>query len=158
MCSCGLDADVVREVHLHRTGHVTTASYLSPLLASIRHYDYPELRLYWMDGGGGIPPTAQEPPAVEDAPIAADPPAGTTPTHPDSLGVRWLFAFNMPCYGGGLQIRARKPTWLTELLDVCTFRHGGLWHGLYYTACSADGHAPLAHRFCPLRRNAAVFG
>ena len=82
-----------------------------------------------------LPP---EPPAVEDAPIAADPPAGTTPTHPDSLGVRWLFAFNMPCYGGGLQI-APEADVADGLLDVCTFRHGGLWHGLYYTAAVLTG-------------------
>ncbi len=25
------------------------------------------------------------------------------------------------------------------LLDVCTFRHGGLWHGLYYTAAVLAG-------------------
>ena len=138
MCSCGLDADVVREMHLHRTGHVTTASYLSPLVASIRHYDYPELRIYWKDGGGGILPAAPEPSAAEDTSLAADPLAGTTPTQPDSIGVRWLFAFNMPCYGGGLQI-APEADVADGLLDVCTFRHGGLWHGLYYTAAVLTG-------------------
>ncbi len=56
----------------------------------------------------------------------------------DSKGVRWLFAFNMPCYGGGLQI-APEADAADGLLDVCTFRHGGLWHGLYYTAAVLTG-------------------
>ena len=53
-------------------------------------------------------------------------------------GVRWLFAFNLPCYGAGLQI-APEADGADGLLDVCTFRHGGLWHGLYYTAAVLAG-------------------
>ena len=63
------------------------------------------------------------------------------PGHPPetvSDGVRWLFAFNLPCYGAGLQI-APEADGSDGLLDVCTFRHGGLWHGLYYTAAVLTG-------------------
>ncbi len=52
--------------------------------------------------------------------------------------MRWLFAFNLPCYGGGLQI-APQANATDGLLDVCTFRYGGLWHGLYYTAAVLTG-------------------
>ncbi len=129
MVSCGFDADVVHCLHLHRTGHVTSASYFNPIMASIRHYDYPELRVYWNEDGvaeTGVTPRAQ--------------PAQPSETIPD--GVRWLFAFNLPCYGAGLQI-APEADGSDGLLDVCTFRQGGLWHGLYYTAAVLTG----AHRW-----------
>lgn len=138
MCSCGLDADVVREVHSHRTGHLTSASYISPLVTALRHYDYPELRIYWKDGGSDVAPVAEELPAAEVPTVAANPLAGATASQSDPAGVRWLFAFNMPCYGGGLQI-APEADAADGLLDVCTFRHGGLWRGLYYTAAVLTG-------------------
>ena len=49
------------------------------------------------------------------------------------MSARWLFAFNLPCYGGGLRI-APQADGSDGLLDVCTFRRGGLWHGLRYVA------------------------
>ena len=61
-----------------------------------------------------------------------------SPPETISGGVRWLFAFNLPCYGAGLQI-APEADGSDGLLDVCTFRHGGLWHGLYYTAAVLTG-------------------
>ena len=61
-----------------------------------------------------------------------------SPPETISDGVRWLFAFNLPCYGAGLQI-APEADGSDGLLDVCTFRHGGLWHGLYYTAAVLTG-------------------
>jgi diacylglycerol kinase family enzyme len=125
MVGCGFDADVVHCLHLHRTGHVTSASYFNPIMESIRHYDYPELRVYWSEDG--VAQTGATP--VRE------------PGHPPetiSDGVRWLFAFNLPCYGAGLQI-APEADGADGLLDVCTFRHGGLWHGLYYTAAILTG-------------------
>jgi diacylglycerol kinase family enzyme len=83
---------------------------------TIRHYDYPELRIYWKDEG-----------TLE---AAAESASGD--------GVRWLFAFNMPCYGGGLQIAPQADA-TDGMLDVCTFRHGGILHGLYYTAAVLTG-------------------
>jgi diacylglycerol kinase (ATP) len=125
MVSCGFDAEVVRGMHLNRTGHVTTASYFNPIMSSIRHYDFPELRVYWNgDGAAQIgDASGQEP--------GSDPEAF-------SSGVRWLFAFNFPCYGGGLHI-APEADESDGLLDICTFRHGGLWAGLYYTAAVLAG-------------------
>jgi diacylglycerol kinase family enzyme len=118
MCSCGFDADVVHELHSHRTGHVNSASYFNPIVDAIRHYDYPELHIYWEEGGEGTPEVAAKP-------ISRG-------------GVCWLFAFNMPCYGGGLQIAPQADA-TDGMLDVCTFRKGGLWHGLYYAAAVMTG-------------------
>jgi diacylglycerol kinase family enzyme len=132
MCSCGFDADVVHAVHSHRTGHVNNASYFNPIMDTIRHYDYPELHIYWEEGDEGAPDTGGK----GDNPIFAKAEIGTVPTE-DNV-VRWLFAFNMPCYGGGLQIAPQADA-TDGLLDVCTFRHGGLWHGLYYAAAVFTG-------------------
>ena len=129
MIGCGFDADVVQAMHMQRTGHVTSASYFNPIMASIRHYDYPELRVYWNEDGVAEPGVAS----------AAEPAAESI-----SEGVRWLFAFNLPCYGAGLQI-APEADGSDGLLDVCTFRHGGLWRGLYYTAAVLTG----THRWLP---------
>jgi diacylglycerol kinase family enzyme len=125
MVGCGFDAETVHCLHLHRTGHVTSASYFNPIMASIRHYDYPELRVYWMKDG------------IAESSVPCDQEPGHPP-ETSSGGVRWLFAFNLPCYGAGLQI-APEADGSDGLLDVCTFRQGGLWHGLYYTAAVLTG-------------------
>ena len=125
MVGCGFDANVVHSLHLHRSGHVTSASYFNPIMASIRYYDYPELQVYWNEDAtaeSGTTPRAE----------------AAQPTEALSSGARWLFAFNLPCYGAGLQI-APEADGSDGLLDVCTFRHGGIWHGLYYTAAVLTG-------------------
>ncbi|MGA2619472.1 MAG: diacylglycerol kinase family protein [Thermoguttaceae bacterium] len=109
MASCGFDADVVHRLHRRRRGHIRTSSYVRPILDSIRGYKYPELQI-----------TCD----------ADDPPAGPRQT---PLAARWLFAFNLPCYGGGLRI-APQADGSDGLLDICTFRRGGLRHGLAYAA------------------------
>ncbi len=140
MCSCGFDADVVRTVHMHRTGHVNSASYVSPIMSTIRHYDYPELHIYWNEGGEGTPDTGSkgDSPIFGATKLRSVPEIGTVPKTAAGDGVRWLFAFNMPCYGGGLQIAPQADA-TDGLLDVCTFRQGGLWHGLYYAAAVMTG-------------------
>ncbi len=119
MIGCGFDAEVVHSLHTIRKGHINTASYINPLLASIRHYDYPELRVYWTEEG------AQAIPGHDATEVAA-------------AEVRWLFAFNLPGYGAGLQI-APEADGHDGLLDVCTFRQGGLMHGLLYAAAVLTG-------------------
>ncbi len=107
MVGCGFDAEVVRRVHDRRTGHIRSRHYFKPILQSIRSYEYPQLRVYWDD---------------EDANAAEI---------PSPLVVRWLFAFNLPCYGGGLRL-APQADGRDGLLDVCAFRRGSLWHSLRY--------------------------
>lgn len=96
MIGCGFDADVVGRVHRRRRGHIRSRNYVKPILQSIRSYEYPEFRVYWDD----------------DRPT------------PDVA--RWLFAFNLPCYGGGLRLAPQADA-TDGLLDVCAFRRGSLW-------------------------------
>ncbi len=105
MASCGFDADVVHRVHRDRTGHVSNRTYLQPIAEAIWKYDYPEIQMQWEHDDGS----------------------------PLQLPVRWLFVFNLPCYGGGFQL-APQADGSDGLLDVCGFRHGQLWHGLGYLA------------------------
>ncbi|MGO8690609.1 MAG: diacylglycerol/lipid kinase family protein [Thermoguttaceae bacterium] len=127
MVGCGFDAAVVDRLHRQRTGHVRRRSYFKPIVAALRSYRYPELRVYLDEGtprGGGI----------ESPPLTA----------------RWLFAFNLPCYGGGLRI-APQADGSDGLLDVCMFRRGNVWHGLRYLGAVLLGrHQALAD--CTIRR------
>jgi diacylglycerol kinase family enzyme len=47
-----------------------------------------------------------------------------------------MFAFNLPCYAGGLPF-APEADGTDGLLDVCTLRRGSTRHGLYYLAALA---------------------
>ncbi len=104
MAGCGFDADVVRRVHEYRTGHISLGSYAGPILKSIRAYDFPAIRIQWDE-------------SVEAMPVEA----------------RWLLAFNLPCYGGGLQI-APQADGADGWLDVCCLRRGRFWPGIFYAA------------------------
>ena len=76
MVSCGFDADVVRPVHARRIDHVNDLSYFKPIAEAIWNYDFPEIRVHCEDDGDDVPP----------------------------LSARWLFAINLPRYGGGFRI------------------------------------------------------
>lgn len=104
MLSCGFDAEVVRRVDTARTGPIRHWSYFQPIVQSIRSYQYPELRVY------------------------CDPPSQSQQSEP--MRVRWVFAFNLPCYARGLKFVPADAT--DGLFDVCTFARGSLWHGLRY--------------------------
>jgi diacylglycerol kinase (ATP) len=110
VAGCGLDAEVVRRLHGQRRGPVGRAHYIEPLLSAVRSYHYPELQVHWSE---------------------QDCDAGSAPLPPAC--VRWLFACNLPCYGGGLTI-AEGADATDGLLDVCSFSGGGLWNGLRYAA------------------------
>jgi len=127
MVGCGFDADIVRRVHARRKGHIRSRSYLKPMLESIRSYEYPPLHVYWGDGD-----------------------AQATEVEASPRDVRWLFAFNLPCYGGGLRLAPQADA-RDGRLDVCAFRRGSLWHGLRYAAAVLLGrHQRLAD--CTMRR------
>ena len=55
-----------------------------------------------------------------------------------SAVVRWLFAFNLPCYATGLQF-APQADGADGLLDVCGFGQGSVWHGLRYLTAVLQG-------------------
>ena len=101
MVGCGFDAEVVRRVHENRTGHINLGTYGKPILKSIRGYDFPQIRIQWDE-------------SVEAMPAEA----------------RWLLAFNLPCYGGGLRI-APEADGSDGLLDVCCLRRGPVLAGDY---------------------------
>ncbi len=104
MASCGFDADVVERVHLRRGAHLGRLSYLPAILQALRDYPFPEIRLDFLgtDAGGEAVSTSS---------------------------VRWAFVFNLPCYGGGFRLPAGADG-TDGLLDVCSFRHGSLRHGV----------------------------
>jgi YegS/Rv2252/BmrU family lipid kinase len=108
MAGCGFDAEVVRRVHGRRTGHIGHATYLTPIAEAVWSYPFPEIRVCCDDE-----------------------------VAPSWLG-RWLFVFNLPCYGGGLRI-APHADGSDGLLDMCTLRRGNLWHGLRYLAAIQFG-------------------
>lgn len=116
MASCGFDAEVVRRVHGARTGHVSHRSYFMPIAKAAWNYDYPEIHVRSDDDGDG----------------------------PPRLSARWLFVFNLPCYGGGFRV-APQADGSDGLLDVCSLRGGRWWRGLGYAAAILLGfHHRLA--------------
>ena len=103
MASCGFDADVVHRLHSNRQGHIRHWSYAKPVVSAIRKYKYPKIRIS-LDSNDGQQPTV-------------DP--------------CWAFVFNVPRYAMNLPIAAEaNPE--DGMLDLCTFRGGSLFRGLFY--------------------------
>jgi diacylglycerol kinase (ATP) len=107
MLSCGFDAEVVYQVHARRRrGHVCHASYVRPILSTLRTYQYPKFLVHWESCADEV-------------------------NRPNRFSARWLFVSNLPCYGGGLPIAARA-NGRDGLLDICAVRNGALFGGLCY--------------------------
>jgi diacylglycerol kinase (ATP) len=98
MAGCGIDAEVVHLVHQRRTGHIRSRDYLKPLWEALRSHRYPELRVTCDDATDGNNP-------------------------PVELSLRWLAVFNLPCYGGGLQLLPQADGSDAQL-DLCGIRRG----------------------------------
>jgi len=120
MIGCGFDAEVVRRFEQQRTGHAGHLAYVRPILGALAHYEYSKMLIYCDESS----PTDRAAQAADEA--------------------CWLFAFNLPCYGGGLRfVPEANPA--DGLLDVCTFRRGSTWHGLrYFSALVLRRHERLA--------------
>jgi diacylglycerol kinase (ATP) len=113
MVSCGFDADVVHRLHRHRSGHIRGyLAYLRPILQSVRHYGFPEIRVYCEFG---------------DDPVAGGPPQER------NMPAGWVLTFNLPCYGGGFRVAPQADA-TDGLLDLCVFRRASFWHGLRFAA------------------------
>jgi diacylglycerol kinase (ATP) len=124
MASAGFDADVVHRLHTGRSGNIRHWSYLKPIWQALRSYRYPKLRVRCA-------------PALEDSS-----PAETPWSEP--ICCRWAFVFNLPKYGFGLKF-APAASGADGEFDVCTFRRGGLFHGLGYLSSIVLGfHRRLA--------------
>ena len=46
MVSCGFDSTVLARAHADRSGNITRRHYVQPIVASLRKYRYPEVRVY----------------------------------------------------------------------------------------------------------------
>ncbi len=106
MATVGFDAEVVRRVHLRRTGHIHRNSYLKPILATLLRYRFPKLTVATLGLHGEIL---------------------------DHRTARWAMVFNLPCYAAGLQI-VPSADGQDGKLDVITFARGGILSGLRYVA------------------------
>lgn len=145
MISCGFDADVVKAVHTHREtnsrgGHISKASYIKPILDSIRTYRYPTIGVESL-GGGDAPESKNGSPEIID-------------------NARWLFAFNLPCYGAGTSfLKGVVGLPLTPnadgadgLLDVCSMSGRSLFGGLKYVMAAQCGAMHQRLGDCTLSR------
>lgn len=130
MASCGFDAAAVEMVHRkrvvgHRGGRGGFSAFLAPICRLIGTYPFPEMR-------------------VEFVPDGSCQTASAGQTAPNVLGGRWVFIFNLPKYGWGLPI-APQAAGTDGLLDLCIYRGGGFWKGLWYTITTQFGlHKRLA--------------
>ena len=154
MIGVGFDAEVVRQVHAGRTGHIRSRNYVKPILRTIRSYQYPPLSVYWDQQV-----EAQESTQRGQIHVFGQSPTSTAmpdrpKNGPDPDVVRLLFAFNLPCYGGGLRL-ARDADGTDGQLDVRAFARGSRWHAARYAVAVLTGrHERLAD--CLVRRFARM--
>jgi diacylglycerol kinase (ATP) len=129
MVGCGFDAEVVRRVHLERDGHITRLRYLKPIWESIRSYEYPQMRISYelsnpnsdcSDRGNGADGNRHE----GDG-------GGMVAGEWSTLDARFAFVVNVPRYALGLRFVPEAQADDGQL-DLCTFRRGSLFHGLWY--------------------------
>lgn len=103
MLGCGFDAEVVQQMHLGRTGHISRWSYALPILRTLQSYQFPQLT--WS--------------TCSLTQMAV------------SRQAAWLFVFNVPKYAASLDFCPQaNPT--DGRLDVCTFKCSGQRAGLKY--------------------------
>ena len=102
MASCGFDAEVVRQMHAVRKGHINRWSYAGPIIKGLRKYGFPKLKV-------------------------RSPASGLH----DSNGAAWLFAFNVPRYAANLKFCPQADP-SDGLLDLCSFERPGIFFGLGY--------------------------
>jgi diacylglycerol kinase (ATP) len=120
VAGCGFDADVVQRLHEGRRGHIRHWTYAKPILAAIRSYQYPPLRIY-CDATAEIRPDADQ-----QSDLAASDSWMTS-----AWSCRWVFIVNLPRYAGGLNFIPHA-SGTDGLLDICTFRGGRFWNGIRY--------------------------
>lgn len=105
MLGCGFDAEVVRQLHAARSGHISRWTYSKPIWSAVRNYPYPLID-------------------VECEP------SGQSQT-PLRFSTAWLFAFNLPRYAANLAF-CPQACGSDGLLDICSFSRGGSLRGVGY--------------------------
>ena len=117
MAGCGFDAQVVEKLHQNRKGHISYWSWFHPVLSALRRYRYPELRI-----------SVQQYPETQNG-RAQSAAAEVTP----NSSARWVFVFNAPMYAMNLPLLPEADP-CDGVLDLCSFRYGGLLRGVVYLA------------------------
>lgn len=117
MASVGFDAEVVRRMTLTRRGHIRRWSYFKPILATLRKYRYPPIRVSAVLAAAGAAAGGE---AME-----------TTAAKTECTPVAWALVFNMPRYAAGLEIEsaAREDD---GVLDFCGLTRGSHVQGVRY--------------------------
>ncbi len=118
MASCGFDAEVVRAMHLTRRGHISRFSYASPILRTIRRYQFPPICVEYLE--------PEPPDAAENRQRGAP-----SPVSHASVVCRWALVFNLPRYAVDLEV---EPDACEHdgVLDLCSLEYGSVFSGTRY--------------------------
>jgi len=129
MVGVGFDAEVVRQVHTERKGHIRRWHYWLPILKTVFRYRFPALTLTV--------------PILSDVSLVQRESSTQVPTEEKfqptnlacgrSVEAAWFFFLNLPRYASGLDL-APDAKGDDGLIDICAFKHGGFLRGLYYFA------------------------
>jgi diacylglycerol kinase family enzyme len=123
----GFDAEVVRQVHCNRRGHITKWSYAWPIWRTFWNYAFPTMQLTITNEAGGVATKSRaETPFMEVA-EPAEPEGPRT----QKWRVPWVFVANLPSYAGGLSIVPLADP-QDGRLDIATFSGHGRLRGLAY--------------------------
>jgi diacylglycerol kinase (ATP) len=113
----GFDAEVVREVHSKRTGHITKWSYAWPIWRTFWRYRFPKFKIQ-LDGWRPRSSTSSEVAELEQS-------------QSKHWVAPWVFVANLPLYAGGLSlIPSAEPS--DGVLDIASLRGSGRIRGLWY--------------------------
>lgn len=124
MVSCGMDAEVVQQVHGSRRGNISHWTYATPLCRALSSYRFPVLRVsQWTGQGDRVDSTAE-------------------PWREASKG-RWCFVFNAPVYALGLAL-GRGAIPFDGQLDILTLKRGGVWSMIGYLTATLRGRLDRA--------------
>lgn len=138
----GFDAEVVRQVHCNRRGHITKWSYAWPIWRTFWHYAFPTMQLtITNDEVGVMADSGSEMPCAE-----ADVAAKTACSRTQKWQVPWVFVANLPAYAGGLSIIPRANP-QDGRLDIATFSGSGRLRGLSYALWIALRRHIYCHDF-----------
>lgn len=142
MLSCGFDAEVVRQMHAVRRGHITRWSYARPICRALWRYRFERLAYAGKSSAGG-----ECGGSVNEGPVGSDCSAGGAVAGEAA----WLFVFNVPMYAAGLQFCPQADPYDGQL-DICAFDRGGIVTGIgYLSRVWMGSHQRMAgfrHRRC----------
>lgn len=138
MATCGFDAEVIRDLHFNRSGHISKTTYLKHIARVMRRYRFPKIKVR-------IPNEYSQ---EDDACTTNKSDASET------IECCWAMVFNLPCYAFelGIEPEARGDD---GLLDLITFRGGSILSGLKYVSAIRSGRH-LKHPDVTRRRVSSV--